>query len=942
MKSSTFKNIGPLTSATRGVAARMANRLAQKLNPSSHSLVPQVSGFFAQGTAYEKFLTVEDSFEIPASGTSKESTLFVMKDGALGTALWLSPLSQEVLNEGQIKEKLSAISGGISRVQNPQISFQIIFDSEPDLDSGSTSIQRSALEDEKSFHFAQAMALKRSEMISSLASETNVSSTENHSMRLVRRRILLALRLEGQVIALPSGHELARAEKVFAARVQELVSSVSALNDVLSKAGIVTKNLNRESLVRFYRDSLHSLEERRESKARHEFPTVKDAPLARQCVYHTVEMTPGRVKTGCDFWQVASLQTLPESTFAAQCAKLLSLPLTHRIVFQFNRKNDSASLDMKRGFLRYATDAFGTRQLQDITDTQHRLLRDESLFEMSAHILVRNEHAGLTLEEQNESSGALRSALSSAASQAHLTFAEEEHCAGVIFNMCLPFQNSPAVVAAVSRSHMVLSENLTSLLPLYGGFRGTKTPLLQMQSRGGERIFLNPRDSNGSSHIAVLGASGAGKSVAVSNLCVGFMAAYPESRVFIIDKKTSYSVLATLAQEQQSASILKPPQNFPNIFQGGLDEDRLPSIVHILQTAMLLLSPKAEIGALETRVLADALKLTFEEKKRQAGSVFNAQTGTVQEIEVAHVDLPTLSEVVRNLPGVCDALEFSPAIAQKLADLLSPFVGAGPYSRLFDVASQSSKETQAPLLTLCDLESVSGDPVLMVLTVQALILEILRLVRPQMVDGNMVNPPSLLVIEEVGVLASESPALVSFIRDAWKTLRKYNVTCVGVTNDPVDFLDCAGPREIWNISPNKMILTQTKDNLDLMESRISEGKSGLVPSVFHCQILRSLSKKSGKYADAFWMNEETSGSYTFVPTGFDYWCAVSSPIEVATVEKLAAALCAKGNPRPVFSALDALASLFTMGVHDGKGPRPLSATEFEQAISLGLNAEVLP
>jgi hypothetical protein len=56
-----------------------------------------------------------------------------------------------------------------------------------------------------------------------------------------------------------------------------------------------------------------------------------------------------------------------------------------------------------------------------------------------------------------------------------------------------------------------------------------------------------------------------------ANLIVSFLAAHPEGRVFIIDKKTSYGVLAKLAAEEASSSVLRPPKNFPNIFQGGYD-----------------------------------------------------------------------------------------------------------------------------------------------------------------------------------------------------------------------------------------------------------------------------------------------------------------------------------------------------------------------------------
>jgi hypothetical protein len=429
-------------------------------------------------------------------------------------------------------------------------------------------------------------------------------------------------------------------------------------------------------------------------------------------------------------------------------------------------------------------------------------------------------------------------------------------------------------------------------------------------------------------------------------MTIAFMATYPKGRVFIIDKKTSYATIAMLAGEEKlngGATYFNPPQNFPNIFAGvaksggQIDEDRLPAIVNLLLTAMSLLSPKADISATHTRVLADSVRMTFEEKARQATSEFDAATGRMFSIDKTAVSLPRLSEVVSNLPASCDALQFAPHIAATLAECLSPFVGGGPYAKFFDVAAVEEVSDAAPLLTLCDLDGVSGDPVLLVLTAQAVILEILRLVKPKIdANGDVIpNPPSLLIIEEVGVLASESPALVSFIRDAWKTMRKYEVTCVGVTNEVADYTEKAGPKEIWNVSPNKLILTQNSSAISEMETKIQEGKNGLVPSLYHCELLRSLKMQKGEFSEALWMGESAQGTYVYIPTGFDYWCAASNPIEMATIRKLAAAIREKSTEcsDPFFLAVSMLAKAYPNGVRQNGELRELTSAEMSFLVS---------
>jgi conjugal transfer ATP-binding protein TraC len=568
---------------------------------------------------------------------------------------------------------------------------------------------------------------------------------------------------------------------------------------------------------------------------------------------------------------------------------------------------------------------------------------EEALLAFSLHLLLRNENVPL---EELENKGLMRGNLSEIGPLLNCLFIEETLSAPIVFASALPFQNSKEICALVGRETRILARNLVAMLPLYGGFQGTKTPMVQMISRGGERIHLNPKDSNGASHLAVLGGSGAGKSFSIANMTLAFMASYPKGRVFIIDKKTSYAAIALLASEEKwngGATYFNPPQNFPNIFAGvaksggKIDEDRLPAIVNLLATAMTLLSPKADISATHTRVLADAVRITFEEKARQSVSEFDAETGKVISKEVSKVTLPRLSEVVSNLPAACDALQFAPHIANTLTECLSPYVGGGPYAKFFDVAAVEEVSDTAPLLTLCDLDGVSGDPVLLLLTAQAVILEILRLVKPKLdANGDVIpNPPSLLIIEEVGLLAGESPALVSFIRDAWKTMRKYDVTCVGVTNEVSDYTEKAGPKEIWNVSPNKLILTQNSSAISEMETKIQEGKNGLVPSLYHCELLRSLKMQKGEFSEAMWLGESAQGTYVYIPTGFDYWCAASNPLELSALKKLGAAILAQSADcaEPYFQAVYLLAKTFPNGVREKGEIRELNSAEISEFVS---------
>ena len=891
---------------------------------------------FAQGQSFEDFLLPEDSFEWPFMGIEEYFTVFLMRDGALGVGLWLTPIASEMLDESELAGRLDILAELLSKIKNPNAALQVIFDAEPDSSEAAETLTTQS-------SFAQKIAQTRFEFLSQFA------SAPKYEIRLVRRRILLTLRVSGEhpINETQIWSEQETTKKNFMARI-------SALRDVLTqiKAGVLAAHfrlnvLKRDECLQFLRDSLHSFEMRKSAKHRHTLASKQNRTLSQQALYHNVHMTPFGIGLGegkrVDSWQVASLLELPEATTFGMMSKLLKLRFAHRIVVNIRPVVKSNDLDSKRYLLKNAEDAYGVRQFDDITAAQSRMNREESLVAFSLHLLVRNEEIKL---EDLEHNGAMREVLSEVGPLLNCLLIEETLCAPLVFASTLPFQNSKEICALVGRETRVLSRNLVAMLPLYGGFLGTPTPMVQMISRGGERIHLNPRDSNGASHLAVLGGSGAGKSFSIANLIVAFMAAHPKGRVFIIDKKTSYAALAMLAGEERwsgGSTSFNPPHHFPNVFSGvvntgnQIDEDRLPAIVNLLLTAISLLSPKADISATHTRVLSDALRLTFQEKARQAASAFDSVTGQVIAKEETTVSLPRLSEVLANLPSACDALQFAPHIATTLAECLSPFIGGGPYAKFFDVAAVEDSSNAAPLLTLCDLDGVSGDPVLLVLTVQVIILEILRLVKPKLgANGDMIpNPPSLLVIEEVGVLASESPALVSFIRDAWKTMRKYEVTCVGVTNEVADYTEKAGPKEIWNVSPNKLILTQNSSAISEMETKIQEGKNGLVSSLYHCELLRSLKMQKGEFSEALWLGESAQGTYVYIPTGFDYWCAASKPAETAAIKRLAEMITEKSPSvaNPYFQALSLLAEHYPNGARENGEVRELRSDEFAELIS---------
>ena len=73
-------------------------------------------------------------------------------------------------------------------------------------------------------------------------------------------------------------------------------------------------------------------------------------------------------------------------------------------------------------------------------------------------------------------------------------------------------------------------------------------------------------------------------------------------------------------------------------------------------------------------------------------------------------------------------------------------------------------------------------------------------------------------------------------------------------------------------------------------------------------------------------------SFTYVPTGFDYWCAASNPVEIETITEVERAF-AGISMRPLAAAIETLATLYPGGVRADRNVRPLTASEREGLVA---------
>jgi len=847
-------------------------------------------------------------------------SLFILTDGGVGLAWKIEPVGHEMLTEDALEKVGSAVAQIFSKVTDKRVSFQIIYDAKPARDVTLPDYYDAPQTAPQRFQKARIDTLLQ------------MAQTPAHRIRLMERRVYLTLRIENSKHPYNVANEALDSSKTELDGALALLSGMATLaasyasevEYVLSSAGLPFESVSANQFLGFLRETFHGLKETREDSSIHEARAHLLSSLSAQVARGFVDFTPSVVGTGSDAWEVISWADQPSVVHAGLLSHLVALDVPHRAVINVRPCPTLVDLERMRALLRNADDAYGEMQREEVKATQDSVARGEILSHVSIHVLVRNEGSSVHDVMLGGRAPAVASVLQTAT---QIPWVVEKHAAPALFLLALPFGYSKMAAGFSGRERRVLSRNLGPFLPIYGTFGGTRTPCQYMVSRAGGLVTLDSRDCETSPHTAILGSSGAGKSFFMANKAMAFAAQNRRSFIFAIDKATSYRVLAQVIGEETGFQIVEPPKVYPNIFRGRYDEFRLPVLVGILRTAISLVSPDAKLGAIEEMLLAESIKLAYEQVELEAGTEYT--DGRLHAKLVERIRIPRLADVVENLYPVAARSEVPKSTPETLRALLSPFLGSGPYAQLFDREEFEDADVNTPGFSLYDLDGLSGNPILTTIVTQCILAEILRQLRKPENRG----VPGMLIVEEVGVLAGESPELVVFIRDAWKRFRKLGVECVGLTNQVKDYLELPGPREIWSVSPNKIILRMLEQDLAIAKAAYAEGKPSIFSNPYHFEIAASLKKVDGRYSDGFWLGDEVKGTFTYMPTGTDYWCAASKPIELDSVDLIARKL---GS---VAMAVERLGAAFPSGVRGPSGNlRSLSQDEVEKLLYQGVSA----
>lgn len=862
---------------------------------------------------YERFLPINPPEEILGQADSLAAMLpyensfedngrdiILLSDGAIGTMWEIEPIAHEIESNESLERVVKSIASLFDMIVSERITFQVHYSIRPSKDFPRPSWVKAPQ------NFAQKVMVERIKAIENLASAPGDRPT------LKKTSIYLTLRVEtkerfGLDLALGDETDIFSGIKGLITEALHLLrDSASTVENHFDLA--VQKPLKRlgcGDLIQILRARLHSERQKDGAKYFSEKPGGSGPErIANEIINGSVEWTRDALMLGGeDLIEVLSWSSEPSGEYVGMMTELIKGNAPLDCVVNIRPLNQSDDLSRLAEELKGGGDARRERQKREVALTEDRLAYGEKILSVSLHILYRNQ--GVTLSMGSECRKARE--FSKAFSNSTLPVFVEQYAALPIFLSTLPFCYSKKVAGFLRRERRVLSGTIGSYLPLFSGSLGVDRFGQLMQSRNGEALWIDHRASETNPHTAVLGSSGGGKSFYVSNYLTSEFALHPDLMVFIIDSITSQENLVKTFGEECGARFIKPPESFPNVFSGKIDQARLPFLISIIGVAVNLVS-EARLSAPEKVLLSDAILKVYDDNSSFAKEeyVISEDSDTLggYKSTSGKTRLPRMSQIVDSFYGVCDKKNISHDLANTLREKLLPFFGSGPYSVLFDQEAAEEESGRAAGIYLYDLEHIQGDRVLTTIVSLVIVAEMNRLINDPANKGR----PGVLLIDEAGVnLGGASEELVDFVKNAFIRFRKLNIVCKTLTNNLEHYQKLPALKAAWSLSANKIILPMEKDEIPNLK------KSQLLQNPYYYDLIGSLVKKNGAFSEFLYLGNAFNGSCAYVPTGYDYWLAINKNEDVHNFDAVFSRL---GSRR---EAVRALADRFPMGVRDSRG-----------------------
>ena len=362
-----------------------------------------------------------------------------------------------------------------------------------------------------------------------------------------------------------------------------------------------------------------------------------------------------------------------------------------------------------------------------------------------------------------------------------------------LFLQCLPFGGDRAAIDKSFRFRTLSATHAVVLMPVFGDWKGTGTPVVNLVGRAGQLMNLSLYDSASNYNAVIAAQSGSGKSffaneLLSTNLAVG-------GRCWVIDVGRSYENLCEslggqfIAFGRDSDIVLNP-------FELIEDWSEEADVITALVTAMA--APTEPLGDLRTAALKQILK-----------SLWDAH-GTAMSVDL-------IAESLSN-----DDDERVKDVGRQLF----PFTTRGEYGRFFSGHNTIRFDSDFVVL---ELEELKGRKHLQTV----ILLQLIYQVQQAMYLGVRDRQKMMLIDEAWDLLTHGDVA--KFIEHGYRRFRKYGGSAIVCTQSIADLYTSKTGEAIAQNSAFNFLLAQPSNAIDQLVKAnrlpLSEGGADLLKTV---------------------------------------------------------------------------------------------------------------
>lgn len=407
-----------------------------------------------------------------------------------------------------------------------------------------------------------------------------------------------------------------------------------------------------------------------------------------------------------------------------------------------------------------------------------------------------------------------------------------------LFLQMLPFGAEPKIAKDIMRYKTMGTRHALTLLPLFGSWKGSGTPLMNLIGRDGQLMNISNFDSSGGFNSVVAARTGSGKSVFVNEHLTSLLST--GGRGWVIDVGKSFEKLCQFVGGQylqfglDSDLCINPFSLIENY------EEEADMLVEIVST---MAAPTEKLDDFRTAALRKIMMEVYKEHQNQM------TVGLISEALLASTD-------------------------QRIRDIgiqIHAFTTEGEHGRFFEGKNNVDFNNNLVVLELGDLKNKRH-------LQQVVLLQLMYQINQAMYLADQGIEKCLYIDEAWELMAAKDISL--FVEKCFRQLRKHNGAAFVITQGLEDLYENPSGRAIIENAANKYLLGQTPETVNRLklDSRLDIGDFGF-------EVLKSVHTRPNEYSEIFCMTDHGLGVGRLYLSRFQQLLYTTHAKEVAQINQ---------------------------------------------------------